>query len=141
LNVLVPPSGSHLERSTSGINYKHILPTLTMSASSPSPQPEHLRAALGDASTFRSITWNLSLPVQISLAVGPSVSGRSTTEEQVDGRGFSSDIGARGGVAAGLERYYVSFHSKSIPPNPAELSDIYTLPRSRCNAQDTPTSR
>ena len=63
---------------------------------------------MGNASTFRAITWNLKLAVQVSLAVGPSVSNRPAQDEQEEGRGFSTDIGARGGVAAGIEVYYVS---------------------------------
>jgi hypothetical protein len=47
--------------------------------------------------------------VQISLAVGPTVpGGQGTTGDKADGQGFSSDIGARGGVAAGMDKYYVS---------------------------------
>ena len=80
-----------------------------MSRSSPSPLPDHLRTAQGSASTFRALTWNLKIPVQISLAVGPAVSGRQASEgDDGNGRGFSIDIGARGGVAAGMDKYYVS---------------------------------
>jgi len=80
-----------------------------MSISSPSPLPDHLRAAQGNAATFRALTWNLKIPVQISLAVGPTVpGGQGTKGDKTDGQGYSSDIGARGGVAAGMDKYYVS---------------------------------
>lgn len=47
--------------------------------------------------------------MQISLAVGPTVPGKDTKGDQEGGRGYSSnDIGARGGVAAGIDKYYVS---------------------------------
>jgi hypothetical protein len=47
--------------------------------------------------------------VQISLAVGPTVpGGQGTKGDKADGQGYSSDIGARGGVAAGMDKYYVS---------------------------------
>lgn len=79
-----------------------------MSISSPSPLPDHLRAAQGNASTFRALTWNLKIPVQISLAVGPTVpGGQGTKGDKADGQGYSSDIGARGGVAAGMDKYYM----------------------------------
>jgi hypothetical protein len=32
--------------------------------------------------------------------------------DKADGQGYSSDIGARGGVAAGMDKYYVS---RAIP--------------------------
>lgn len=32
--------------------------------------------------------------------------------DKTDGQGYSSDIGARGGVAAGMDKYYVS---RAIP--------------------------
>lgn len=106
-----------------------------MSASSPSPQPDHVRAALGNASTFRAITWNLKLSVQVSLAVGPSVSGMPAQDEQEEGRGFSTDIGARGGVAAGLEKYFVSHDL--VTARVEELSESSIC---RCNAHGIPTS-
>jgi hypothetical protein len=77
--------------------------------SSPSPLPDHLRSAQSTASTFRNLTWNLTIPVEVSLATGPSVQGQMGSEKGQAGQVYSStDIGGRGGIAGGVDRYYVS---------------------------------
>jgi hypothetical protein len=65
------------------------------------------------------------MSVQISLAVGPSVpGGQGQKGDREDGQGYSSDIGARGGVAAGIDKYYVS---RVIPVLVGCLSAEYLL--------------
>lgn len=106
--------------------------------SSPSPLPDHLRSAQSTASTFRNLTWNLTIPVEVSLATGPSVQGQMGSEKGQAGQVYgSTDIGGRGGIAGGVDRYYVS--DAWSPAYDHKAREAYNL--CRCNALDIPTYR
>lgn len=76
-----------------------------MTMATGTPTTDQVRIAQSAATTFRTLTWNLTIPVQVSLAVGPSVQAHGNSTKAPS---YSVDIGARGGVGGGVETYFVS---------------------------------